>query len=223
VSRAWLIFAAAGVVACGSGFSEHRSPDFSSSAIRRGTVVVLPLTVAESELQIPWPIRESASSSACAELRKHRQDLRIACYADYAHSPAWPALDDLANEIAAKGRPSEEVLTRARQVTGARYFLAFFARADVKNVDRQECTSSSTFVGSTIITSSTCRPLPPTFEVTYSAWAALISGNGGTPLWIAKGNDPIVNGKRADLERISARVQKKWIRATTRLAALVPE
>jgi hypothetical protein len=71
--------------------------------------------------------------------------------------------------------------------------------------------------------SSTCRPLPPTFEVAYSAWAALISGNQGIPLWIAKGNDPIVDGKRADLERLSERAQKKWIRATTRLAALVPE
>ncbi len=66
-------------------------------------------------------------------------------------------------------------------------------------------------------------PLPPTFEVAYSAWAALISGNRGTPLWIAKGNSLIIDGKRADLERLSERAQRKWIGATTRLAELVPE
>ena len=93
VSSAWLTLAAATVVGCSAGFSEYRRPDFSSNSLRCGTVVVLPLTVAESELQIPWPIRESASSSACAKLRDHRRDLRIACYAEYEHSPAWPALD----------------------------------------------------------------------------------------------------------------------------------
>ncbi len=46
------------------------------------------------------------------------------------------------------------------KATGAGYFLAFFARAEVKNVDRQECTSSSSSVGSSLMISTTCRPSP---------------------------------------------------------------